>query len=438
MELQDGEKMKNNFLNTFTLIAILFTFITSSVYSSNTYKMTIENIEVLNDTSIQASVYIENIGDSFVLTSYQCALSINQQIDLSSLHLSYIEESSDLVNEPNLFIGVDNIDGPTELTFVSYIGNDVINTKKLVGNFILTGNIEIEQIPLLNIQWDFDGTISTIITGKDFANITDPSSHISIFTNEQEEKDCTKLNVESFEVSADNGDMLAAEMLFDGIDCMTNGGDYNSSSTGRWAVAGFPQWVTVDLGKETRIDSIRLDPFGSDKGISYDCEFYVGDYDNKEFISAATTTTGQQWSVQSFDGVKARYITMVVTGSEGNNWCDFWEMELVGSSSTTDINEEEELAIENNLPNEFGMSQNYPNPFNPTTKIEVSMKESGSARLDVYNILGEKVLSVLDQELSAGIHQVNIDGSALASGIYIYKLDIENRFSQIKKMNLIK
>ena len=70
---------------------------------------------------IKASVYIENIGEN-LLTSYQCALSINQTIDLSSLSLIYVEGSSELLNEPNLYVGIDNIDGPTELTFVSYIG----------------------------------------------------------------------------------------------------------------------------------------------------------------------------------------------------------------------------------------------------------------------------------------------------------------------------
>ncbi len=49
------------------------------------------------------------------------------------------------------------------------------------------------------------------------------------------------------------------------------------------------------------------------------------------------------------------------------------------------------------LPSDYGISQNYPNPFNPSTKVEVRMKESGSARLDVYNLLGERVLAVLDE-----------------------------------------
>ena len=110
----------------------------------------------------------------------------------------------------------------------------------------------------------------------------------------------------------------------------------------------------------------------------------------------------------------------------------------IGGTAAVEDNTEEETVNEETIPSEFGISQNYPNPFNPTTKVEVRMKESGSARLDVYNILGEKVLSVLDEELSAGFHEVNIDGTRLASGIYIYALNIDNKFSQTKKMNLIK
>ena len=144
--------------------------------------MSISNIAVLSSKSIQASVYIENLEEEFELTSYQCALSINQNIDLSSLQLTYVAGSSELLNEPNLHIGIDNIDGPTELTFVSFIGNDIISSRTLVGTFILEGNLNISNINLLDIQWDFEGTICTIITGKDFINITNPSSHASIFS----------------------------------------------------------------------------------------------------------------------------------------------------------------------------------------------------------------------------------------------------------------
>ena len=439
MELSTGEKMKNVILNRFNLLAIILIFTSSHIFSSNEYKMTIEDIQVVDNQSVEASVYIENTGDQLVITSYQCALSINQNIDHSSLLLYYVEGSSELINEPNLFVGVADIDGTAELTFVSYIGNDNIRSKTLIGKFVLQGNIDISNINLLNIQWNFEGTISTIITGTGFENITNPENHVSIFINDEEENlTFNKVQIQNAFASAETGESYTADKIFDGIDCMYKGGEYNSSCEGRWLAQGFPQWITIDLGEETVVDNIKLDPYASEIGVSYDCEFYTGDYDNRVLISSETTQTDGQWSEHNFGKVKTRYITMIVTGSEGNDWCDFWEMEVYGNNSTTGIEVNEELADQSAIPNEYGISQNYPNPFNPSTKVEVMMKESGSARLDVYNLLGERVLAVLDTDLSAGVHEVSIDGSKLASGIYIYKLDIGNRFSQVKKMNLIK
>ena len=183
-------KLTNFYLNKkiyfYLFNLLIFHSFSANIYSSPIYKMSIEDIEVLSSSKIQASVYIENVGENVILTSYQCALSINQTLDLSSLTLLYVEESSELMNEPDLYVGIDNIDGPSELTFVSYIGSDIISKKTLVGKFTLEGNIDISNINLLDIQWDFEGTISTIITGKDFENITDPSAHLSIFPSPEE------------------------------------------------------------------------------------------------------------------------------------------------------------------------------------------------------------------------------------------------------------
>jgi hypothetical protein len=421
----------------YTIFFTLLFFINTSIFANPTYRMSIEEIEVLSSTKIQASVYMENIGENVVLTSYQCALSINQSLDLASLSLKYVEESSELLNEPDLYVGIDNIDGPSELTFVSYIGSDIISKKTLVGKFTLEGNIDISSINLLDIQWNFEGTISTIITGKGFDNITDPAAHLSIFPSKEEPLAIAKVNIVGSEASEVYGDKFTDTMLYDGITSSSNGGEYSSGDDGRWAVSGFPHWVTIDLGEETYIDNIKLDPYGSDKGISYDCEFYTGKNDNKTLISKETTQTGKYWSEHSMGGITTRYITMVVTGSDGNSWCDFWEIEIYGHNST-DVQEEEEVLAEETIPSEFGISQNYPNPFNPTTNVKVMMKESGSAVLNVFNLLGEKVASVLDEELSAGEHVVSIDGSRLASGMYIYQLIVDNKFTQVKRMNLIK
>ncbi len=98
----------------------------------------------------------------------------------------------------------------------------------------------------------------------------------------------------------------------------------------------------------------------------------------------------------------------------------------------TDVNDTKPTA-----PTKFALSQNYPNPFNPTTRITFTLEKSGFAQLSVYNILGQKVATLLSGNLSAGQHEVNFNASNLSTGVYIYKLESGNNTS-IKKMMLLK
>ncbi len=92
---------------------------------------------------------------------------------------------------------------------------------------------------------------------------------------------------------------------------------------------------------------------------------------------------------------------------------------------------------ENLLPSDFVLYQNYPNPFNPTTTISFSIPEKSFVRLSVYNSLGEKIATLISNELNTGIHSIIYDASNLPSGIYFYKLEANN-FISTKKMLLIK
>lgn len=89
------------------------------------------------------------------------------------------------------------------------------------------------------------------------------------------------------------------------------------------------------------------------------------------------------------------------------------------------------------IPIKFTLSQNYPNPFNPTTQIQYGLPENSHVKLDVFNITGQKVTELVNEPKSAGFYTVKFDAKNLASGIYIYRLDLGGKILT-KKMLLIK
>lgn len=92
---------------------------------------------------------------------------------------------------------------------------------------------------------------------------------------------------------------------------------------------------------------------------------------------------------------------------------------------------------ESTVVNSFELSQNYPNPFNPSTEIKFSVVKAGQVSLKVYNMVGQEVATLVNQNLSAGSYSTNFDASKLASGTYIYELK-SNGASVAKKMMLMK
>jgi len=89
------------------------------------------------------------------------------------------------------------------------------------------------------------------------------------------------------------------------------------------------------------------------------------------------------------------------------------------------------------LPEEFALRQNYPNPFNPTTLIRYDLPMDCQVRLEVCNILGQKVASLVDGKQKAGYKAATWDASSLSSGIYFYRLQAGD-FSATRKMVLLK
>ncbi len=89
------------------------------------------------------------------------------------------------------------------------------------------------------------------------------------------------------------------------------------------------------------------------------------------------------------------------------------------------------------LPFEYALDQNYPNPFNPVTTIQFSLEKAGKTTIEIYNVLGQKVATLVNADLSAGAHRYQWNASGLASGIYFYRLRSDN-FVATRKMLLVK
>ncbi len=113
------------------------------------------------------------------------------------------------------------------------------------------------------------------------------------------------------------------------------------------------------------------------------------------------------------------------------------QVDFDGSFAYSDVVEAEVKA-----PAEFSLKQNYPNPFNPSTKIGFNLQVDAKVTLNVYNVLGQKVTTLINGNLTAGETEVAFDASVLNSGVYFYRVEATaadgKKFSSVKKMILTK
>lgn len=89
------------------------------------------------------------------------------------------------------------------------------------------------------------------------------------------------------------------------------------------------------------------------------------------------------------------------------------------------------------LPKEFRLGQNYPNPFNPITTISYNLPKTSDARIEIFNILGQRVATLINERKTAGYHTVDFDGTRFSSGVYLYQIQA-GEYIAVKKMVLMK
>ena len=119
-------------------------------------------------------------------------------------------------------------------------------------------------------------------------------------------------------------------------------------------------------------------------------------------------------------------------------WYSFGNYKLIPRKDDDFVGFVTDVYDQMEIPNEFSLTQNYPNPFNPSTKINYSLPVGANVTLKIYNILGQEVMTLINNELiSAGNHEITFKANGLPSGIYIYSIRA-NDFVKTKKMLLLK
>jgi len=107
---------------------------------------------------------------------------------------------------------------------------------------------------------------------------------------------------------------------------------------------------------------------------------------------------------------------------------------LIDQLSLGEISDVEQI---NQSPSDYSLKQNYPNPFNPSTNIEYSIPKASFVQLKVYDVLGNEVATLVNEEQNAGVYRTDFSGADLTSGTYFYRLNTDS-FSESKKMILLR
>ena len=148
------------------------------------------------------------------------------------------------------------------------------------------------------------------------------------------------------------------------------------------------------------------------------------------FIADSAGITGQTFEPVSDLAPVTDYFWRVraENGESVSGWSDVFTFRTAMATSVDG---------EDGIPAQFTLEQNYPNPFNPGTVIEFGLSETSDVRLEVFDMIGQRVAVLVDEQKAAGTHQVQFDASDLSSGMYIFRIRAGN-FTQTRKMTLIK
>jgi len=142
-----------------------------------------------------------------------------------------------------------------------------------------------------------------------------------------------------------------------------------------------------------------------------------------------STLTDTIKSVNNLKNLRTYYWRVKALNEIGwGEFSEWFKFTTIGLSS---------VLVNNEIPKKYNLYENFPDPFNPLTSITFDIPKSTNIKIIIYNALGKKVTTLVNEKLSAGSYEVDWDASGYPSGVYFYKLETEE-FTNTKKMVLLK
>jgi Secretion system C-terminal sorting domain len=227
-----------------------------------------------------------------------------------------------------------------------------------------------------------------------------------------------------------------------------------------WKTYGDAQWTITDKEAQTGTYSIQPGNINvnqsstleinidlpSDNAIEFAIKINTSFTDILEFY-IDTTAYGtyydfvSDWNFYTYLMPAGKHVLKWIyrnLGTSSNNGPSVWLDNIFFPTNAVNLTS---VKSEDHLPLTFNLFQNYPNPFNPNTLLKYSLASESQVKLSIYDITGRRVKDLFIGEQSAGMHEVNFDGSNLSSGVYLYTIEADSKngiFKATKKMILLK
>ncbi len=144
---------------------------------------------------------------------------------------------------------------------------------------------------------------------------------------------------------------------------------------------------------------------------------------------------GTCWAFASLGSIESRWLKLGLGTWYENNSSRAFDL-CINAYVVSDGTGVDPDHMQSDVPEKYALLQNHPNPFNPVTIIQFRVRKAGPVHLNVYNLLGEEVHTLIDAYYQPGDYEVGFNASGLSSGIYMYRISM-NDFTAVKKMVLM-